>query len=71
MYEGPLAKAMGGADISWIVSLAVTSLVYYPLAARTMNVPRQMIYPAPDPADGPPDTLPGYDGSLAHTRHAG
>lgn len=46
MYEGPLAKAMGGADISWIVSLIVTSLVYYPLAKRTMNVPRQMIYPA-------------------------
>ena len=71
MYEGPLAKAMGGADISWIVSLAVTSLVYYPLAARTMDVPRQMIYPAADPAAGAPDTLPGYDGSLAHTRHAG
>jgi len=46
MYEGPFAKAMGGADISWIVSLIVTSLVYYPLAKRTMNVPRQMIYPA-------------------------
>ena len=46
MYEGPLAKAMGGADISWIVSLIVTSLVYYPLAKKTMKVPDQMIYPA-------------------------
>lgn len=46
MYVGPLAKAMGGADISWIVSLIVTSLVYYPLAKKAMNVPDQMIYPA-------------------------
>lgn len=62
MYEGPLAKAMGGADISWIVSLIVTSLVYYPLAKRTMNVPRQMIYPAGKSAaaseHGSPDGYP-------------
>lgn len=50
MYVGPLAKAMNGADISWIVSLIVTSLVYYPLARRSMNVPGQMIYPSPAPA---------------------
>ncbi|MEN5179425.1 cytosine permease [Comamonas testosteroni] len=62
MYEGPLAKAMGGADISWIVSLIVTSLVYYPLAKKTMKVPRQMIYPAGQPAaaseHGSPDGYP-------------
>ena len=46
MYVGPLAKAMNGADISWIVSLIVTSLVYYPLARKSMNVPSQMIYPS-------------------------
>lgn len=50
MYEGPLARAMGGADISWIVSLVVTSLVYYPLARKTMQVPERMIYPAEQPA---------------------
>ncbi|UBB18596.1 purine-cytosine permease family protein [Comamonas odontotermitis] len=62
MYEGPLAKAMGGADISWIVSLIVTSLVYYPLAKKTMKVPPQMIYPAGQPAaaseHGSPDGYP-------------
>lgn len=46
MYTGPLTKMLGGADISWIVSLVVTALVYYPLAKRTMKVPSQMIFPA-------------------------
>lgn len=45
MYTGPFTKMLGGADISWIVSLIVTSLVYYPLAKRTMNVPKAMIFP--------------------------
>lgn len=47
MYKGPIAVALHGADISWIVSLVVTSLVYYPLAKRSMKVPAQMIYPTP------------------------
>jgi len=41
---------LGGADISWIVSLLVTSLVYYPLAKRSMKVPAAMIYPKCSPA---------------------
>lgn len=45
LYTGALATMMGGADISWIVSLLVTSLVYLPLAKRTMRVPAAMIYP--------------------------
>ena len=46
IYKGPFAAMMDGADISWIVSLVVTSLVYYPLAKKTMKVPDQMIYPS-------------------------
>jgi len=46
MYTGPFTKMLGGADISWIVSLVVTALVYYPLAKKTMQVPARMIYPA-------------------------
>lgn len=46
MYTGPFTKMLGGADISWVVSLVVTALVYYPLAKRSMNVPSAMIYPA-------------------------
>jgi NCS1 family nucleobase:cation symporter-1 len=29
LYEGPVAHAMGGADISWLVALAVVTPVYY------------------------------------------
>lgn len=31
LYEGPIAKAMGGADISWIVGLLLASVLYYVL----------------------------------------
>ena len=33
-YTGPVARAMGGADLSWIVGLAITSPVYFWLAKR-------------------------------------
>jgi NCS1 family nucleobase:cation symporter-1 len=29
LYTGPIAKKLDGADISWVVGLALTSLVYY------------------------------------------
>jgi NCS1 family nucleobase:cation symporter-1 len=29
LYEGPVAKSLNGADISWIVGLAVTIPLYY------------------------------------------
>ena len=34
-YTGPVAKTMGGADLSWIVGLAITSPAYYWLAKRS------------------------------------
>jgi NCS1 family nucleobase:cation symporter-1 len=37
LYTGPVARAMGGIDLSWIVGLAVTSPVYYWLAKRSMR----------------------------------
>lgn len=54
IYKGPIATMLGGADVSWIVSLVVTCLVYYPLAKRTMKVPAAMIYPADHPPHGAP-----------------
>ncbi len=33
-YTGPLARAMGGLDLSWVVGLVVTSPVYYWMAKR-------------------------------------
>ncbi|WP_293765380.1 cytosine permease [uncultured Aquitalea sp.] len=46
MYTGFAVKLLGDTDISWIVGLLVTALVYYPWAKRTMRVPARMIYPA-------------------------
>ncbi|MBP1233022.1 NCS1 family nucleobase:cation symporter-1 [Arthrobacter sp. PvP102] len=48
VYTGPLAAAMGGVDISWIVGLAVVAPLYY-VAARVF---RQKTEPAavPSPA---------------------
>jgi nucleobase:cation symporter-1, NCS1 family len=35
LYTGPVARVMGGIDLSWIVGLAVTSPAYYWLAKRS------------------------------------
>jgi NCS1 family nucleobase:cation symporter-1 len=45
LYTGPVAQALDGADISWLVSLVVTPLLYYPWAKRVMRVPERMILP--------------------------
>lgn len=37
LYTGPIAHALGGIDLSWIVGLAVTSPAYYWLARRTQT----------------------------------
>jgi NCS1 family nucleobase:cation symporter-1 len=37
LYTGPVARAMGGIDLSWIVGLAVTSPAYYWLAKRSQT----------------------------------
>jgi NCS1 family nucleobase:cation symporter-1 len=40
LYTGPVARAMGGVDLSWIVGLVATSPVYYWLAkARRLRQP--------------------------------
>jgi NCS1 family nucleobase:cation symporter-1 len=43
LYTGPLAKELGGADISWIVGLIVTGTLYYLWARRTANPPAESI----------------------------
>lgn len=35
LYVGPLARALGGVDLSWVVGLALTSPAYYWLARRS------------------------------------
>jgi NCS1 family nucleobase:cation symporter-1 len=47
LYTGPVARAMGGIDLSWIVGLAVTSPVYYWMAKRTRSREAGAGEPAP------------------------
>jgi NCS1 family nucleobase:cation symporter-1 len=35
LYTGPLARAIGGIDLSWIIGLIFTSPVYYWLGRRS------------------------------------
>ena len=37
LYQGPVARALGGADLSWIVGLALTSPAYYWMAKRSQR----------------------------------
>jgi len=37
LYTGPVARALGGVDLSWIVGLAVTSPVYYWFGKRSQT----------------------------------
>jgi len=34
LYRGPIARALGDADLSWLVGLVITSVAYYGLAKR-------------------------------------
>lgn len=38
-YTGPLVEPLGGADVSWIVGLAVPAVLYWALARRNPAVP--------------------------------
>jgi len=40
VYTGPVANAMGGVDIAWLVGLVVTSIVYL-IFARSLNLGRE------------------------------
>jgi purine-cytosine permease-like protein len=37
VYQGPISKQLGGADIAWIVGLAVSVPLYYVLARRALR----------------------------------
>ena len=43
IYVGPLATAMDGADISWVVAIVATAAMYFPLAKRSQYVPDRLI----------------------------
>ena len=50
LYDGPLARALGGADLSWLLGLPVSSLVYVGLMA--LYAPRYEQPPVLLPAPG-------------------
>lgn len=62
-YTGPLVDPLGGADISWIVGLAVPAALYWAVAHRnTAHIPHRTVYAtttvaasaaAPDPGSAP------------------
>ena len=46
LYTGPLVAPLGGADISWILGLAVTGGLYYLVArARPRTAPQRLVTP--------------------------
>jgi nucleobase:cation symporter-1, NCS1 family len=53
LYTGPVTQWLGGADISWIVGIAVTAAVYYPWAKATNRAPLETIYPEPEEDKAP------------------
>ena len=52
LYTGAITERLGGADISWIVGLVVTSALYWLWARRTANPPAETVHPV-DPAHVP------------------
>ena len=43
LYTGPFTKALGGADISWIVGLLVPAVMYYAWASRNPRAPAEQV----------------------------
>ena len=48
IYTGPLVEVLGGADVSWIIGIIVTTAIYYPWAKKTNVAPAHTIYPEAD-----------------------
>lgn len=53
IYTGPLTRALGGADISWIVGLVVTAALYWPVGHRAFRYPDRLVLPE-QPGQGSP-----------------
>ncbi|MFC9687364.1 purine-cytosine permease family protein [Kribbella sp. NPDC056951] len=43
LYTGPVTELLGGADISWLIGLLVTTALYLPWSRQTANPPPQTI----------------------------
>jgi cytosine/uracil/thiamine/allantoin permease len=47
LYDGPLARALGGADLSWILGFPVSGLLYWLLTAKRTRAPVNAPTPLP------------------------
>ncbi|WP_107704430.1 purine-cytosine permease family protein [Nocardioides allogilvus] len=57
LYTGPVTKALGGADISWIIGLVVPAVMYYVWASRNPLAPPEEV-PLPNAdASGRPSAI--------------
>ncbi|WP_225802026.1 cytosine permease [Streptomyces sp. NK15101] len=56
LYTGAITKRLDGADISWIVGLAVTAALYWLWVRRTADPPAETVHPAAD-GDRPTATV--------------
>jgi NCS1 family nucleobase:cation symporter-1 len=45
-YTGPLVAKLGGADISWLVGIVVTFVLYFVLIRNHGVAPKETIYPS-------------------------
>ncbi|MEU4346262.1 cytosine permease [Streptomyces sp. NPDC023838] len=59
LYAGAITRKLDGADISWIVGLVVTSVLYWLWARRTANPPSETIHPAVTESGGPAEVPVG------------
>lgn len=42
IYVGPVAKAMGGADLAWILGIIVPAVLYYVMMKKKLNTPAEV-----------------------------
>jgi NCS1 family nucleobase:cation symporter-1 len=45
MYVGPIAKALGGADVAWIFGLVVSTVLYYYPMKRMLKSQKEFVQP--------------------------
>ncbi|WP_413332035.1 purine-cytosine permease family protein [Brevibacterium sp. GP-SGM9] len=50
-YTGPLVEKLGGADISWLVGIVVTFVLYFFLIRNRSVAPAETIYPEVEPLE--------------------
>ena len=70
MYTGPVARALGGADIAMLVGLPVAAAAYY-LACRSMDVDQDRLRAAAADAGLTPMGAPAENTTLNRRSMAG